>query len=398
MQRTRLIIFAMTLLIVGTLAVIVSLYARGWRLNSRTGEISPNGLLVIKSVPDGAEVIIDGELQTATNATIPLPPKTYDISIVKEGYITWNKRLDIEKEEVSEVTAHLFRKVPSLTATTFSSSLTPVASDDLTKIAYVVPPSTGPNNEGVEGLWVIETINLPIGFTRDPRQITDGDIQDSSMIWSPNGREILLTTPTGVFLLDATTFTPQASRINITATTQEEILEEWEVERQKRLSAKLKNLPDELIDIANRRTAKIAFSPDEDMILYTASSSASIPFELIKQLPGSSNQKQIRDIEVGHTYIYDIEEDRNFFITDEDVLKPEGVTRVRWFPTSRHIILAKPNEIVIMDYDGTNRQVVYSGSYVAPHAFPVVNLDRLLILTNLGANDSLPNLYSLSLK
>jgi hypothetical protein len=51
-----------------------------------------------------------------------------------------------------------------------------------------------------------------------------------------------------------------------------------------------------------------------------------------------------------------------------------------------------------MDYDGTNRQEVYSGSYIAPHAFPTVNKERLLILTNLGADSVLPNLYSLSLK
>ena len=51
-----------------------------------------------------------------------------------------------------------------------------------------------------------------------------------------------------------------------------------------------------------------------------------------------------------------------------------------------------------MDYDGTNRQEVYAGSYVAPHAYPALTTDRIIILTNLGANTSPPNLYSLSLK
>jgi hypothetical protein len=51
-----------------------------------------------------------------------------------------------------------------------------------------------------------------------------------------------------------------------------------------------------------------------------------------------------------------------------------------------------------MDYDGTNRQVVYSGSYIMPSAFPYSNTSKLLILTNLGSNNSIPNLYTLTVK
>jgi hypothetical protein len=69
-----------------------------------------------------------------------------------------------------------------------------------------------------------------------------------------------------------------------------------------------------------------------------------------------------------------------------------------WFPNSKNLILAEEGKVTIMDYDGTNRQVVYSGNYVSPYAFPFVNTGKIIILTNLGANSSLPNLYSLSLK
>jgi hypothetical protein len=51
-----------------------------------------------------------------------------------------------------------------------------------------------------------------------------------------------------------------------------------------------------------------------------------------------------------------------------------------------------------MDYDGTNRQVVYSGAYSAPSAFPFSNTTRLLILTNLGAPTGAANLYTLTVK
>jgi len=67
-------------------------------------------------------------------------------------------------------------------------------------------------------------------------------------------------------------------------------------------------------------------------------------------------------------------------------------------PTSRHLIESLDGKIVIMDYDGTNRQTVFSGNYIAPHAYPYINASKLLILTNLGSDSQTPNLYSLSIK
>jgi hypothetical protein len=381
MTKIRVLIFLLTIVVVGSLGTIISLYARGYRFDVKTFRFEPNGLFVVKSDPDGAQVFINTELKTATNATVPLPPDTYDVEIRKEGYFSWKKRLVIEKEIVTEANASLFKAVPSLSAVTFSGNINPVPTNDLTKIAYAVPKT---------GLWVIETVNLPLGFAKDPRQITDGDLTGASWEWSPNGREILLTTKTGIFLLDAGRFTPQNQRVNITSG-KTEILAEWEEKRKIKLTAQIRGLPEELVDILERKTSSIIFSPDETKILYTASSSAELADNLIKPLPGASTQKQERQIKAGKTYVYDIKEDRNFSVSN-------SAATLRWFPTSQHLVLAEDGKITIMDYDGTNRQEVYSGSYISPHAFPTVNKERLLILTNLGADSVLPNLYSLSLK
>ena len=404
MTRSRLFFFISTLVVVGILGATISFYARGYRFDANKLKFVPNGLYVVKSVPDGAQVLINGELVTATNANLSLSPGTYDVSIRKDGYLEWNKRLVIEKEVVTETTIHLFRSSPSLSSITFSGATNPIPSYDMSKIAYIVPENAGNSNNNKEGLWLIETVNLPIGFARDPRRVTDGNLKNSTWIWSPDGREILLATQTGTFLLDAGEFTPQGQLVNV-ASTRNKILEEWEEERGKRLNAQLKKLPDELEEILKERTSSIIFSPDEDMVLYSASSSASIPSDLIKQLPGSSTQKENRDIIVGHTYLYDIKEDRNFLIDSDPislVLGGESADnpkrRLSWFATSRHLVLAEKEKVTIMDYDGTNRAEVYMGSYVRPHAFPALSIDRLLILTNLGADSALPNLYSLNLK
>ncbi|MEJ2441674.1 MAG: PEGA domain-containing protein, partial [Patescibacteria group bacterium] len=175
MTKIRSLAFILTLLLIAVAGTFVFYYARGYRFDSEQFKFIPNGLLVAKSDPDGAQIFIDGELKTATNANIFLSPGTYDVSIRKEGFLPWYKRLTVEKEVVTEIKPHLFRAVPSLSAVTFSSSFNPVPSSDFSKIAYVVPPNTQDSNgdEDKMGLWVLETVNLPLGFARDPQRITD---------------------------------------------------------------------------------------------------------------------------------------------------------------------------------------------------------------------------------
>lgn len=412
MNKIRLLLLLLTFLVVGIVGTLAFLYAKGFRLNPDTREFTPNGILVLKSNPDSAQILINGELKTVTNATLTLLPDNYDIVVKKEGFLEWKKRLTIEKEVVTEATAHLFKSAPSLSAITFAGATDPTISADLTKIAYIIAPTNSNGNS--QGLWIMETINLPLGFAREPRRLTDAVLTAQELIWSPDGREILVITPKATYRLDTGAFTSDSKLVNVAVLT-EEILAKWQEEKEKHLNDQIQKLPVEMHDLMNRRASQVVFSADEEMVIYTASKSAEIPENLIKQLPGSSTQKQERNIKEGQTYIYDIKEDRNFLITEgelklsgwieytaksnEQRAMSKGLKRsLSWYPSSRHLILAEENKIIIMDYDGTNRQVVYSGSYIAPHAYPTLSLDRLLILTNLGATDTPANLYSLSLK
>jgi len=403
MTKIRVLVFLMTLIIVGVGGYIALMYARGYRVNPDSGKITPHGLLAAKSSPDGAQLLINSELKNATNTTISLEPGVFHIEIKKEGYKTWSKDIAIKQEEVSEFDASLFKSAPSLSALTFSGAINPAASPDMTKIAYAVLPANKSDYAQYAGLWVMETINLPIGFSREPRRVTDGDVSKASWVWSPDGREILLTSQTGAYLLNAGTFTAQGQRTNIAAGVNK-TKEEWSIEEKKRLDAKLKNVPNDLTSILKTKSESILFSPDEKMLIYTASGSATLPEGLIKALPGSSTQKEERKIESGKTYVYDIKEDKNFLI-DEDASNlilgslPDGshAKKIMWFPNSRNIVLTEENKIIIMDYDGTNRQVVYAGAFINPFIFTTVSEDRLLILTDIGGEES-PNLYTLTIK
>ncbi len=395
MAKIRVLVFLLTIVIVGIVGTLFALYARGYRFDSQTFKFAPSGILVLRSDPDAAQVFIDGNLKTATNTTISLAPGTYNLTIKKDGYFDWQKQVVVDKEIVTEADISLFKVAPSLSPINFSPSQNPIASQDFTKIVYSVPLDL--KDPDKSGLWIIETINLPIGFSRDPRRIMDGDITGFTYEFSPDNRQILLTKKTQSFLIDTGNFTTQASLVPLTPVKLGETIATWQLERQKKLQAQLKILPVELISILNSDAKNIIFSPDETKVLYQASGSAQIRSGLISALPGSSTQKEDRSIKPGNNYVYDIKEDRNFQVLGSDKTS-DPLVAINWLPSSKNLIITERNKINIIDYDGTNDQTVYSGAYVAPFAFPFVSTSRLLILTNLGADSNPPNLYSLTIK
>jgi hypothetical protein len=380
MTKLRVLVLFSTFAIVGIVGYFVALIARGYQFDTGTFKFLANGILVAKSDPDGASIFINNELGGATNTNLKLAPNTYEIEVKRDGYLSWKKSLIIKKEEVTQITAHLFKIAPALSPITYDGAKNPVVSSDFSKIAYT-------NNQG---LWVMSVSTLPIGFANEPKKIAILTDTDAIYKFSPNARQILLTTKTGNFLLDSNQLNLAQDMVNVTAKLPE-IQNEWNLEKTTKDEAQFKYVPDELAFILKNSVKNYTFSPDDNMVMYTASSEATLKDNLIAELPGSSTQPQSRDIKVGKTYIYDIKEDKNFEVLDNG-------RSLYWLPTSRHLIYPDEGKIIVMDYDGTNRQVVFSGNYIAPHAYPFINASKLLILTNLGSDSSTPNLYSLSIK
>jgi len=383
---------------------------RGYRLDFEGWTVRATGLLVATSAPDGAQVYIDGELKSATNNTLSLPPGKYRVEIKKEGLLTWSKELVVEKELVTKTEAYLFPRVPSLSALTFDGTVGPVMSPDGTKLAFIVP--AGQEAGEKSGLWVLTLSDLPLGFSRDPRQVARADLAGAKIAWSPDLRQILLKTTKGAyFLLAAGEFNPQGTWVNV-GSRLEEILAGWEEERRQVLEQQEKHLPEGMQYILSEKAGFISFSPDETKVLYTATASATLTDELISPVPAASTQKQERNIKPSNTYIYDIKEDRNFWVAERPIYAPEtdelfggqalrfgGQARIFWFPTSRHVVIVEEKSIVIGDYDGTNQQQVYAGPFENGKVFPHPSGSKLIVLTNLNQQEGqTPNLYAISLR
>lgn len=369
-------------------------FAKGYRPDFAKKTFKPTGLLVATSVPEGAQVFIDGKLVSATNNTISLAPGDYEVEIKRDGFSTWKKAIKIEKEIVARTDAYLFPLFPDLKALTFTGAINPVLSPDVTKAVYAIDGDAS----GKNGLWVLDLPDLPFGRTREPRQIVNSaprgrNFAKATYQWSPDSKQILVSLGKENFLLDPTVLTPATDLIDVSGSLRI-ILRQWEEEEEKRQDQKLRKSPKELITLMKNNTKDIIFSPDDAKLLYTATGSAVLEEEIIPPVPGASHQEQERNIKPGQMYVYDIKEDRNFRIAEE-----RKDFKVLWFPTSKHFLLVQPGKVQIIEYDGTNLVTVYDGPFDDLYAFPWPNGNKILVLTSLSTEeDSLANLYAVSLR
>jgi hypothetical protein len=401
-----------------SLAVIA--YGRGYRLDLKKSSIHPTGLVSVTSDPIGAQVAVDGKLKTATNNSFSVDPGWYTITISKEGYMSWQKKIRVQGEVVSRADAFLFPTNPSLTPLTTLGIAQPILSPDGSKIAYIIPVRHLDGSLVKKaGLWVYELAEGPLGRNHDPIQLgtidSTYDITTATIGWSPDSTQIL-SDYVGAFRLYTVARPGTFTDVTSTAAS---ILQEWNDEKITKEHQMMAAFKQPIIDIATTSAKIISFSPDETKILYEATASATIPQVINPALIGANSTTEERTIKPGLIYIYDSKEDKNYLVLDKTELPTPIVTpttktkkttpalssstswaqSIHWFPTSKHLLLTLTGKIDIMEYDRTNWVTIYSGPFEDSFVAPWSNGSRILILTNLNPNTStLPNLYTVNLR
>ncbi len=424
--RPILISFVTLCCILGVSGAVIA-YGRGYRLDIKKNSLRPTGLISATSDPVGAQVFVEGELKSATNNSFAIDPGWYNVTVSKEGFIPWQKKLRIQGEIVARADAFLFPTNPSLSPLTTLGIQNPILSPDGSKIAYIIPRGHLENGLSKKaGLWAYELSDGPLGRNRDPLQLAtldeSFDISTGTLTWSPDSTEILaFVKGYGARLYP---LNRPGTMTQVTATYQS-LLAEWEEERITKDRQRLAAFPQPIIDIASSSARIISLSPDETKLLYEATAAATIPIVINPPLIGTNATEETRTITPGALYVYDINEDKNFFILDKKELPasktspaptrrptaapaksvpiPDITTQqspfIHWFPTSRHILLTLPGKIDIMEYDRTNWVTVYAGPLSDGFVAPWSNGSRIIIMTNLNPGvSSFPNLYSVNLR
>lgn len=418
--QKRLLIFSIILTGIIAGAFLIIKLASGYRPDVNSGSFLPRGLLVATSLPDGAQLWVNGKLKSATDATIYLSPDTYDVEIKMDGFFTWKKNLVVKKELVTKADAYLFTAFPDLKALTFTGATNPVISPDGLKVVYAVESASA----GKQGLWLLDLADRPLGLARTPRQIVSSTNLSQAFTkaeyrWSIDSKQLLISIPINqspaspvtkskttpppkmqTFLIDTDRLNTEANLTDVTSSYQT-VIDRWQKEEDLQFQAQLAKVPPKLLTALEGKTKDLQFSLDETKILYMATASAQIPENVVPPLPAASTQPQERNLEAGKIYVYDLKEDRNFSLPvpkeTQIVLPPKSSSpKISWFPTSRHLFLVQKDKISVFEYDGTNNVDVFTAQFEDHFAFPFPAGNRILVLATIG-KETPPNLYAVTI-
>lgn len=425
--RAILVPFVTFVIIIASSIAVIA-YGRGYRLDFSRQALSTTGLLAVTSDPTSAQVLVDGELTTVTNDTVNLSPDWYEVTVEKEGFQSWRKRVRVQGEVVTAADAYLFPTTPSLSVLSPNSVVRPVLSPDGTQLAFITPREDGINDAtGVDrsGIWVLNVSTNLLAFTRDARQIMDSSILNlttGNLVWSPDSSQLVVEVAhpiTGVlnyYVLDATQTNDTVTPVRDL----DELAAEWDLLEETLETGATINLKQDILRVATSSAQILGFTEDETKMLYEATASTNIAKVIVPPLIGTNPTQEARDIIPGHIYVYDIKEDRNYHIGEkttfgftqfvpEDGETPNSIIRrlreseqprpLQWLPTNRHLIVSGTNTIDVLEYDGIQRHTIYSGPFENGYVFPWGNASKILILSNFNPSaSSQSTLYSVNLR
>ncbi|MDD2823525.1 MAG: PEGA domain-containing protein [Candidatus Daviesbacteria bacterium] len=398
MVSKRFLVTVATVIIIGIVAIAAIFLSKGYVFSTSEKRLLGTGIITVTSTPDGASVYIDGHLTTATNATLSqLSPKTYEIKLVKEGFITWEKKIEVKEGLVSEVKATLFPALPTIYPLTFNGAINPILSPDSQKLAFAVPMVSDARTRQKGGIWVWTMNSQPLSLNRsaEPHQIvvssTELDFSKASFKWSPDSKQLLITLQQNGASGDANSrnflvnFDAQTSLGDLKDITPlvANTVKTWEEDKAVKDTARLALISNLKIRQIASDSASLIWSPDESKIITGGIKQQVTPTKLaITQAPVALLK--------GYK-VYDL-------LTNKDYDLPEAKAYF-WLPDSRHVILVLEDKISICEYDGSNTSVIFAGKFTNSDVFPWSDSSRLVVLTSFNTpTASIPNLFGINLK
>jgi hypothetical protein len=429
---------------IGILILVIG-YARGYRFDLDQGKVKSTGILSVNSTPKAAKVYVNGKLEGASDINLTLPHGNYKVEVKKDGYTDWSKDVSLKGEIVISLDAKLFSK---------NTSLTP-----LTTLGVVKAVPVGPNGKILlftqtgdpekDGLYMFQASKNAISLFPPLNPILlkaliplEVDLQKATIDFSPDYKEAILTFQLAdeqevSYLLDLSI--ENTGSFDIT-TSKKIVLAKWDEEKNKEIYKIIESLPKKMVPLATESFEVISLSPDEKRLMYRAKNDATLPIIINPPLIGANQTPESRSIEKGSIYIYDKKEDKNFKVPREiEILEPDpadvisleidqtlGIeptlsdatdsaiaqiplvwnrsvvdqvsAQIQWYPTSDYIAIKQKNQIILMQYDGTNKEIVYAGPFSTD--FFIISPDwNLLVLINLNPEvNTYGDLYSVGLR
>lgn len=187
----RRVLFFISTIVFLAIAPLIIFYSIGYQFSAHTVDPVPVGVVSVETMPRRADVYVNSRLIGKTPRAVPnLLAGTADVSVKKDGYIPWEKRVPVEPGLVTDVTkVRLFPAKPARTTIVPEVNLF-VLSPNRQLLAVVSDTQT---------LTIVDEAGQPVVPTW---QLTQPVQQ---LVWSPNNASILLKYRTGTWaVIDAT--------------------------------------------------------------------------------------------------------------------------------------------------------------------------------------------------
>ncbi len=336
--KTLLTTFVILLLTAG-----IFLYTAGYRLakdDETPIDIPQTGMVSAKSLPDGANVYLNGELKTATDGTIAgLIPGNYNIRIIKNGFVTWEKEIEIFPELVTDITAVLVSQSPRLEPLTNTGAREPTISPTLTKLAFFSKDGSAP------GVWVIPLTGDALSLFRSNPYVVLEDLpgrlfsQGKTIEWSPDEKELLVQTD------DDQYYTVSLDNGTSTFITEpNELKNKWAetlVQRRIDFIQKL-DIPEDLREIAISKDTM--WAPDNKKFMYTTESNENIEYRVYNMEKPIPVGEQVDSIVMS---------------INKETVQPS----VSWYADSFHMVVTEMDQeneyrgkVSLIRIDGSNKE------------------------------------------
>lgn len=389
-------------LLVGVGAIF---WARGFKPDFKNRKIDRTGLLIVTSVPTGAQVLLDNRLTSATDTTIAyLDPKTYKVRIQKDGFSTWEKDIEIRADLSTEIKALLFPTAPEIKPLTATGAVNPVLSPDGTKIVYATPGERG-------GVLVLPMSDRPFPFRQDARLIAKNlpgfDFTKSKFLWSPDSKQLIARfedekeAATANFLMDSDKSEQELRDITATLTS---TLSTW----QQDLNTKAQTLATIAPDSVKNATAEaktkapgeaavvvdLKASPSPSPNLDWPNQSTLVNYYPTGMIFSPDEDKILYKDKEGKFKVFDLKTKRESSFPDF-----ADFINISWYPDSNHLVVTQKGQVSIIETDGNNKMTVFSGKFEDGFVFAHPSGLRIIILTSLTQQEgTLPNLYAVNLR
>lgn len=339
---------------------------------------------------------------------IDLLPGQYTVRIVKDGYLPWEKKVEIRKEVVTKADALLFPNAPRLESITTSGVEGPLVDPSHRRIAFRIASQSAKKN----GLYVLDMTSNPVlTLQSNTKQLADditASFSQSTHTWSPDGQELVASIAAEApdtytyYLLKGSGFNDPPQNVTEILTSVED---QWLADKAEKEKALMDGLRKPLKQLITANFRIISWSPDEKRIMYIASQSATLPYIIQPRHIGIDTMREDRNIKKDSIYIYDLTDDVNMKVlhVDQTVCDQQESPDlchppIQWFPDSDHLITVQDKKINIMEWDGTNSTTVYAGPFIDNYVFPWPDGSKIVILTNFNSQGVPPNLYTVGLK